>query len=134
MSKVISISEAASIAMHSMVLIARSEEKMNVMKIAEATGASRHHVAKIMQRLVKDGYLQSNRGPNGGFVLKIDPAKISLLNIYETIEGKIDIATCPMDNPICPFDKCLMGNVVTKMTNNFKDYMSSQILSDYLTD
>jgi DNA-binding IscR family transcriptional regulator len=46
MSKVVTISEAASIALHGMILIARSEPSINVMQIAELTGASKHHVAK----------------------------------------------------------------------------------------
>jgi len=132
MSKIFSLSEAGSIAIHSMVLIAKSENKLNVVKIAERTGSSKHHVAKVLQRLVKDDFLVSNRGPHGGFELKKKPDKINLLEIYESIEGRIEITKCPMDNLICPFDKCLLGNVVGDMTQGFKDYMASQKLTDYL--
>jgi len=93
MSKIVSLSEAASIALHGIILIARSENNLNVIKIAEETGNSKHHVAKVMQRLVKDGYIESQRGPSGGFVLKKDPKDISFLEIYETIEGKIEVKT-----------------------------------------
>ncbi|NCA87087.1 MAG: Rrf2 family transcriptional regulator [Clostridia bacterium] len=132
MSKIFALSEAGSIAIHSMVLIAQADEKLNVIKIAERTGSSKHHVAKVLQRLVKDDFLLSNRGPHGGFALKKDADKISLLEIYESIEGHIEITNCPMDNQICPFDKCIMGNVMNQMTQNFKDYLTSQKLADYL--
>jgi Rrf2 family protein len=132
MSKIFALSEAGSIAIHSMVLIAQSDEKLNVLKIAERTGSSKHHVAKVLQRLVKDDFLLSNRGPHGGFALKRDADKISLLQIYESIEGHIEINDCPMDNEICPFDKCIMGNVINQMTQNFKDYLDHQKLNDYL--
>jgi len=132
MSKIFSLSEAGSIAIHSMVLIAGSETKLNVVKISERTGSSKHHVAKVLQRLVKDDYLSSNRGPHGGFELKKPATEINLLEVYESIEGKIEITTCPMDNLICPFDKCIFGNIVHAMTQNFKDYMVNQKLSDYL--
>lgn len=131
MSRIISISEAASIAIHSMVLIASSKEGLNVTTIAERMGASKHHVAKIMQRLVKEGFLYSQRGPTGGFHLNKAPGDISMLDVFETIEGKLSETACPMEHPICPFDKCLMGGIVTKMTKEFKDYMSKQVLSDY---
>lgn len=131
MSRIISISEAASIAIHSMVLIASSKEGLNVTTIAERMGASKHHVAKIMQRLVKEGFLYSQRGPTGGFHLNKAPSDISMLDVFETIEGKLSETACPMEHPICPFDKCLMGGIVTKMTKEFKDYMSKQVLSDY---
>lgn len=132
MSKVITISEAASIAIHSMVLIAGAHDHLNVTQITERMGSSRHHVAKILQRLVKEGYLRSNRGPAGGFTLNKPAGDVSLLEIYETIEGKLSETSCPLDHPVCPFDKCLMGNIVTKMTREFRKYMEEQKLSDYI--
>lgn len=133
MSKIISLSEAASIAIHSMVLVASAKESLNVIRISERTGASKHHVAKILQRLVKEGYLNSNRGPAGGFQLRIPAENITLLHVYEAIEGKLDEVSCPVDNPVCPFQKCLMGNIVSKMTREFKTYMGGQTLSDFIT-
>jgi Rrf2 family protein len=132
MSKIVAYSEAASIGIHSMVLISRSGEMMNVMKISEATGSSRHHVAKILQRLVKEGFLSSTRGPSGGFTLNVDPSKLSLLRIYEAIEGKINIPKCPSEHPVCPFGKCIMGNVVGDMTRLFTDYLSKNTVADLI--
>jgi Rrf2 family protein len=132
MSKIVTLSEAASIALHGMILIAREKKGMNVTKIAEQTSTSKHHVAKVMQRLVKSGYLNSHRGPNGGFELKVSPEKINFLDIYENIEGKIEINTCPMDKPVCPFDKCILNNVTSKMSKEFREYLSSQTLDQYL--
>ena len=66
MSKIVSLSEAASIAIHGMILVARSDKLVNVNKIAEINTSSRHHVAKVFQRLVKEGFINSNRGPSGG--------------------------------------------------------------------
>ncbi|MCD4737244.1 MAG: Rrf2 family transcriptional regulator [Bacteroidales bacterium] len=132
MAHIVNFSEAASIALHGMILIARSDEVVNVLKIAETTSSSKHHVAKVMQRLVKDGFLTSQRGPTGGFTLKRKPGDISLLNIYETIEGKIVINHCPHDQEICPFDKCIFNNITMKMTREFVDYMKGQTLEKYL--
>lgn len=132
MSKIVSLSEAASIALHGMILIAREKKGMNVSKIAEQTSTSKHHVAKIMQRLVKSGYLTSHRGPNGGFELKIPAKKINFLEVYENIEGKIEINTCPMDKPVCPFDKCILNNVTSKMSKEFREYLNAQTLDQYI--
>lgn len=131
MSKIVSISEAASIAIHVMVLIARSENtNMNVNKLADVTGASKNHIAKVMQRLVRFNFVKSTRGPSGGFVLSKKPETISLLNIYEAIEGEMTLDSCPFDNQICPFNKCLMNGIVHKMTNELRTFFSSQKLSD----
>ena len=132
MAKIFSLSEAGSIAIHSIVLIAQADRKLNVNAISDRTGSSKHHVAKVLQRLVKDDFLVSNRGPHGGFKLKRPADEINLLDVYESIEGKIEITDCPMENPICPFDKCLMSNIIKEMTLRFKEYMDAQKLSDYI--
>ena len=87
MSRIFSLSEAASIALHSMVLIARSTNGINVVKITEVTGFSKNHIAKVLQRLVKADMLRSVRGPAGGFYLKKEAVEITFLDIYEAIEG-----------------------------------------------
>ena len=132
MGRIVNFSEAVSIGIHGMVLIARSDENLNVLRIAELTGASKHHVAKIMQRLVKDNFLTSTRGPNGGFVLKRPADSISILEIYESIDGAISVEKCPMDNSICPFELCLVGTVVNNATREIRSYFAKQKLSDYL--
>jgi Rrf2 family protein len=132
MSKIVTLTEAASIALHGMIIVAKAEKMANVILIAELTGSSKHHVAKIFQRLVKDNFLESHRGPTGGFTLKRDPKDITLLEIYESIEGKIEVTTCPLDKHICPFDKCIMDNVTRKMTVDFRNHLKSHTLQDYL--
>ena len=132
MAKIVSYSEAASIGMHGMVLVARAGETINVQKIAEVTGSSRHHVVKVMQRLVKEGFLISNRGPSGGFNLNIEPKNITLLQIYEAIEGQVKVISCPHEKQVCPFGKCLLGSVVSNMTQTFRDHLSTNSLADLM--
>ena len=115
-----------------MVLIARAENGINVVKIAEITGFSKNHIAKVLQRLVKNDLLKSVRGPAGGFSLKKNPEDITLLNIYESIEGPLEITDCPLAYEICDYDKCVMGNVVNKMTLEFKKFLKEQTLKSYL--
>lgn len=133
MSKIFTLSEAASIAIHGMVLIARAKnDGINAVKIAEFTGLSKNHISKVLQRLVKDDLLKSVRGPAGGFSLKKKPEEISLLNVYEAVEGSLDVNECPFDYEICNYDKCMMGNVINKMTLDFKHYLQTQTLKDYM--
>lgn len=132
MPKVVNFSEALSIGIHGMVLIARSKDIVNVQTIADATNASRHHVAKVMQRLVKEEFLTSTRGPAGGFRIKKKLEDIKILDIYEAIEGKIILSDCPLDNPVCPFGQCLLGGVVADLTKQFRDHLYNNSLKDLI--
>ncbi|MBC35128.1 MAG: Rrf2 family transcriptional regulator [Bacteroidetes bacterium] len=132
MSKIVTLSEAASIALHGIILVAKSDKLINVVQIADATSSSKHHVAKVFQRLVKEKFVNSHRGPSGGFSLNRKPEEITLLEIYEAIEGKIELTQCPLDKQICPFDKCILNNVTKDMTIQYRDYLQGQTLDKYL--
>jgi len=132
MTKLVTLSEAASLAIHAMVLIAKSDKLTNVNFIADETGASRNHLAKVMQRLVKSGMVKSTRGPAGGFMLNKPAAEMTLLDIYEAIEGPIENVGCPLDRPICPFSNCLMGNLVYKVTDEIKEYFKNHTLESFI--
>ena len=131
MSRIFSLSEAASIAIHSMVLIARAPNGINVVKITEITGFSKNHIAKVLQRLVKADMLKSVRGPAGGFSLKRDASEITLLNVYEAIEGPLEETDCPLNYAICNFDTCVMGTVINEMTVEFKKYLQTSTLEGF---
>jgi len=132
MAKVVTLSEASSLAIHAVVLIAGSEKLVNVNKIAEATASSKNHLAKVMQRLVKSSLVSSTRGPAGGFVLKKPADEITLYDIYFAIEGPIELQDCPLDRPICPFDKCIMGGIIHKLTNDFKKYLMTEKVANFI--
>lgn len=132
MSKIVNLSEAVSIAFHAMVLVVQSKKNLNVIEIAQRTGSSKHHVAKIMQQLAKQGFVGSMRGPSGGFYLKKEAAEIDFLTIFEAIEGKLEESKCAMDKPVCTFENCIYSNIITKMTCDFKNYLKEQKLSSYL--
>lgn len=130
MTNLINISEAASLAIHSMALIAAMGTKLNVNQIAKITGASRNHLAKVMQTLVKNDFLVSNRGPKGGFELKRSADEIFLFEIYQIIDGIIDRAHCGLHNSPCPFSECVFGGMTRQFTNDFLYYLQNKKLSD----
>jgi Rrf2 family protein len=78
MPKVVHFSDAATIGIHSLIILAREKSTLNAIQLSEKIGASKHHNGKVLQRLVKDGLLQSNRGPTGGFSIKKDPGEVNI--------------------------------------------------------
>ncbi len=92
MNSIINLTEATLLALHSMALIAQAQhEKVNTKTIAATINASENHLAKVMQRLNKAGLVESIRGPMGGFILSKPGNEISLLDVYEAMEGKLRV-------------------------------------------
>lgn len=105
------ISKSLDYAIRSMVFIAAHSERQyfGVREIAESIQVSRSYLSKILQTLVRAGYLESVTGPGGGFALARPPEDISLLELMEVVDGHTRIrekcimgqAECSDDNP-CP--------------------------------
>jgi Rrf2 family protein len=131
MASIIQISEAASLALHSMVMLGSTPERsLTVKEMTARTGVSEAHLSKVMQRLAKAGLVKSTRGPKGGFVLGDNGLSTSLLAIFETIEGPIRNGGCLLPTQECPFRECLFGGLLGRMTAEFKEYMKNKTLGD----
>ena len=62
--------------------------------VAEAYGIPSEALAKILQRLVKAGLLNSQHGTNGGYTLARDPGSISAFEVIRAIDGPLFITSC----------------------------------------
>ena len=133
MSRLVHISEAASLAIHSLALIASSTKRLNAKMISEILHVSQNHLAKILQVLAKNEYLDSNRGPGGGFTFKKKAEDISMLEIYQLIEGNVECQFCGITENECPFISCIFGGKPDKLTNEFVEYLTNTKISDLKT-
>jgi Rrf2 family protein len=131
MDNVLKISEAASLALHAIVYLADNGDHMLSNKdIAAAINASESHLSKVMQRLAKAGMVNSSRGPRGGFMLARPAGEITLLQVYEAIEGPMNSSPCLLQSPVCAGDKCLMGDVIGRLNMEVRRYLEHTRLSD----
>ena len=127
----IKISEAASIALHTMVYLAGHKDRtVGRKEIASVIRGSEAHLAKVLQRLVKAGLVTSRTGPGGGFVLKRASEFISLLDVYEAIEGPIKETQCLLGQPVCN-GRCILGGLLGSINREVRDYFSKTRLSDF---
>jgi Rrf2 family protein len=134
MSTVVKISEAVSLAMHGMVfLAAKGEESHSVGEVAEELNVSKAHLQKVFQQLARAGLLRSNRGPKGGYSLGKDSDRITLLEIYQAIEGPLEVRDCLFDEPVCRGDRCIYGDLLSTTQKRFQAYLEGMKLSE-LTD
>lgn len=76
---------------------ASETHKVGVREIAEALGAPPHFLAKILQQMVRNHLVSSNKGPGGGFYLSEANRAIPLQQIVLTIDGPD------------PFKACILG-------------------------
>ena len=107
---------------------------MSTGELAKMLSASENHLSKVLQRLARADLVKSTRGPGGGFRLTREPDQITLLNVYEAIEGTMDVTGCLFDRPICDRRLCILGGLIRNLEEQTKDYLTKTTLADVAAD
>ena len=128
------ISETASIALHTMVMLAADNKKvLSNKEVASALQVSEAHLYKVLERLIRRGLVKSVRGANGGFTLAKPGGRISLLQVYEAIEGKFETDLCLLDASTCHGNDCIFGGLLGKINGQVRAYLISTKLNELST-
>ncbi|MGD9580156.1 MAG: Rrf2 family transcriptional regulator [Vampirovibrionia bacterium] len=127
---ILKISDAAAIAMHTVVILNSTPDKQYSNKeLTTILNVSENHLSKIMQRLNKAQIVTSIRGPKGGFIINPEASDRSLLEVYEAIEGQLTISNCLLKKSFCS-SGCLLGDFLISINQQFKDYFIETKISD----
>lgn len=102
--------------------------------IAETMSIPQSYLAKVMQGLVRQGLVTSQRGLRGGFVLVNEPADQSLLEIVNAVDPIKRIESCPLGieshNPnLCPLHRRLDA-AIASVEEAFAETTLQEILDE----
>ncbi len=134
MAQLLEMSEATALGLHSMVIIAKSDELISSDSLAQSLRASRAHLSKVLKSLSEGGLLTSRRGPKGGYTLARPASSITLLRVYEVLQGPIRLDGCLFDKPICDRIHCVLGDLVERVRREVFEYLARTTLKDASTD
>jgi Rrf2 family protein len=129
--KILALSEANILSIHSMAMIAASGDKgLSAQKIAQSTNSSRHHLFKVLETLAKSGLIYSTRGPAGGYHLNKPADTIYLIDIYESLNGKIDENSLCFGKANSELSFAIFENLCKELSYKFLNYLKTTKLSD----
>ncbi|MCK5457035.1 MAG: Rrf2 family transcriptional regulator [Melioribacteraceae bacterium] len=93
-------------------------------------------VAKLLQKLKKNGILESVQGKFGGYRYATEPAQNTLYSIVEAIDLEIQITDCLCDNATkkdCErIEDCSLRNPLSKLQDEIIILMKNLKLTDLL--
>jgi Rrf2 family transcriptional regulator, cysteine metabolism repressor len=107
------VSKSLDYAVRSLTYIAKEKASVfTIRDISEKQHIPQNYLAKIMRKLVQKGLLSSSPGPEGGYSLRKPTEDISLKDIYEAIEGDMQLIDCMEKNVVCElFNSCTQRSV-----------------------
>jgi len=111
-------------------LAANCDDEVSTRRIAMELQVSEAHLSKVLQRLGKVGLVNSTRGPKGGFALAREPEEITLLNIYEAIDGPLATNSCLLGTRICGGEQCILGDLLETIDSRVREYLTTTRLPE----
>jgi len=131
MQRLLNLSDAFSLGLHASCYLAdREGELVSVREMASTLGVSQAHLAKVMLRLAREGILDSQRGPGGGFVLNRQPGEVTLMEIYESLEGPFRPRKCLLAESVCGGKNCIFHGLLDKVERDLREYLEGTSLRD----
>jgi Rrf2 family protein len=110
-------------------LARRPGERWSNQQLAATLRVSEHHLAKVMQQLARAGIASSTRGPRGGFQLDRPPEQVTLIEVFEAVEGPVGDPTCLLTERLCDGTDCLVGELVRDIHERVRRYLAETPLA-----
>src|ERR1700716_2905101 len=116
-------------------LVVHGPESSSAKEIAEMYGIPLSLLSKILQKLVKNGFLRSEHGTNGGYRLAREAKDITALEVIRSIDGPIFLTACFTEHGYCCHtDKCIVRDPLQKVHEGILRLLASITIADMSVD
>ncbi len=86
---------------------------------------------KLMQRLHKEGLVESDMGPKGGFRLARPPQEVPILAVIEAIQGPLRLNRCLLGDGACQRqDGCPIRARIGRLQEQMDQYLGAVTLGE----
>jgi Rrf2 family protein len=131
MASIVRISDAVSIGVHAALCLGSDTRRnWSAQEIVSRYDVSPAHLSKVLQTMVRAGIVLTERGPRGGARLRQRPEEISLLSIYEAIDGPMAMEPCLLASDGCGTKCCSLGTKLARYNDEIREAFASMTLAD----
>lgn len=101
--------------------------------ISERQGISLSYLEQLFSRLRRQGLVTSVRGPGGGYMLAKTHADISVAEIINAVDERIDATQCGGSENCHDEGRCLTHDLWSNLNNKILDYLAGVSIADMLS-
>lgn len=129
------LSQTVEYALRAVVCLAQNpQHALTTAQISELTKVPASYLSKVLQSLVKTGFVAATRGIYGGYALALPAQDISILKIVNAIDPLRRIHECPLGlashgKRLCPLHKRL-DRVMEQAEEAFAASSLAELLSE----
>jgi len=91
----VKVSSKGEYALRALLLLGQNGSSvLSIGEVAEKTRVPLHYLEHILLQLKKHGYVQSKRGVQGGYALRLTPGQIRIGEVIRNLEGPLAPMSC----------------------------------------
>jgi Rrf2 family protein len=92
-------------------------------------------MAKVLQKLARQGLVAAKHGSSGGYQLAKEPGAISALDVISAIDGPVLITSCVTSHGTCDAtDKCSVREPLRRVNESILQVLSTVTISQMSED
>jgi len=129
--KSIKISKQIELAIRWLIYLAQTDKLkfVSLRSFCDQTKTSFYYLQKINRTLIKNNFVESKIGKNGGYRLKNNPKNISLLSVIEALEGPLALINCSSH---CNTSRCTLKNCWISLAEDITLKLSQIKISQFV--
>ena len=93
-------------------------------------------LAKILQKLVRNGIIKSVQGNKGGYLLDVSLSKLYITDLIAAVDQNIQFTDCMVENPTkndcARYEDCCIKDPLNKMQNKINEVLKSTTLMEII--
>ena len=113
----------------------RNAHACSANEISEEYGISTTLMAKVLQKLARQGLVAAKHGSSGGYQLAKEPGQISALDVISAIDGPVLITSCVTSHGNCDAtDKCSVREPLRRVNESILQVLGTVTISQMSED
>jgi len=104
----------------------REQHACSANEVAEEYGISTTLMAKVLQKLARQGMVAAKHGSSGGYQLAKEPEHITALDVIVAIDGPVLITSCVTSHGACDAtDKCSVREPLRRVNESILNVLNT---------
>lgn len=131
------LNQTSHYALRAMTGLATSENETPVKskELAAYSDVPSHYLSKIMRKMVEAGYVTSQKGHGGGFVMNVKPADLRIIDVLTAAGFDMEDQPCVFGYDKCSSDDpCPLHPVWKRLKDCFNDWACNTTFEDVRRD
>jgi len=113
----------------------RTDHACSASEISEEYVISTTLMAKVLQRLAREGLVAAKHGSAGGYQLAKEPGQISALDVISAIDGPVLITSCVTSHGNCETtDRCSVREPLRRVNESILHVLSTVTIAHMSED